>query len=436
MSGDGQWWWDGERWVATSTPDGLWQWDGERWRPTIELRGVRARDLATSLALLAEDRYARAAAILVDRAREWRPRGELSDLVQRAAGVRRRLLRVERSFTGAAAGPPGLLRRVRARPEERQRVEEEQVLLDAQYRSLMVLIGRGAPRPTVKDADDMLEVARLLDRRATRITEALAAADEGERARARAIEAARRELEAAEAAHREAAEVAAREVAWAVEAREAERREARARMRAALAPPGGQPAAQVGPLCLRDGWLETPAGALAVDGARALADSAVALWRQQRDLLEDLVVPESPDAEVFLRCLTERRRDLFLLLDARSRSLLWHCPAGEEKPLRRFVTVLNHQAGAAVPAVEERRREAAELVAQLAAARQGRPSGGDAIEAVRAETEARLEEAVEAARCRLEEARREPPELVAARDAVSSELRAVATPPAPLGAAK
>ena len=65
---DGAWWWDGRRWVSTSTPDGLWQWDGTRWRPTIELRGVRSRDLATTLAFLAEDRYARSGAILVDRA--------------------------------------------------------------------------------------------------------------------------------------------------------------------------------------------------------------------------------------------------------------------------------------------------------------------------------------------------------------------------------
>jgi hypothetical protein len=90
MSEDGSWWWDGERWVATGTPDGLWQWDGGCWRPTIELRGVRARDLATTLALLAEDRYARGAAILVERSREWRPQGELRDLVEDASALRRR----------------------------------------------------------------------------------------------------------------------------------------------------------------------------------------------------------------------------------------------------------------------------------------------------------------------------------------------------------
>jgi hypothetical protein len=435
MSADGRWWWDGERWLATSTMDGLWQWDGERWRPTIELRGVRARDLATTLALLAEDRYAHGAAVLLDRAREWRPHGELRDLVHRASSLRSRLLRVERAFAGAA-GPPGLLRRVRARPEDRQRIEEEQVLLDAQYRSLMVQIGRKAPRPSVKEADDVLEVARLLDRRAVRITEALAAADESERARALAIEAARRELEAAEAARREAAEAAAREVARAEAAREAERREMRVRLRAALAPPAGAPDAQVGPLCVLAGSVATPAGQLPIDGARAWAESAVALWRQHRDLLVDVLLLETPEADAFLRCLTERRRDLFLLLAARPSALLWHCPAGEEKPLRRFVAALNRRAEPAAAGLEERLRVADELRAELAGEVRSWPARAEAVAAARAEAEARRDEAVEEARRRLDAARREPPELVAARQAVSAELRSVATAPRALIAAQ
>jgi len=228
---DGRWWWDGRSWIATATPDGLWQWDGQRWRPTIELRGVRPRDLATTLAFLAEDRYARAAAILVDRAREWRPPRELRDLVHRAAGLRHRLLSVESAFRGVAAGPPGLFRRLRAGPDDRERIEDEQALLDTQFRSLMVQLGRRAPRPTVKEADDLLAVARLLDSRAARITEAVAAADEAERARARAIEGARRQLEAVEAARRAAVEAAMQALAQAAERQEQERRAMRGRLR-------------------------------------------------------------------------------------------------------------------------------------------------------------------------------------------------------------
>lgn len=33
LSDDGQWWWDGERWVPTLSPDGRFRWDGQAWRP-------------------------------------------------------------------------------------------------------------------------------------------------------------------------------------------------------------------------------------------------------------------------------------------------------------------------------------------------------------------------------------------------------------------
>src|SRR5215467_9364936 len=61
LSGDGAWWWNGRRWVPATTEDGLWKWDGGRWKGTVDLEGKRPEDLATTLALLAEDRYAEAA---------------------------------------------------------------------------------------------------------------------------------------------------------------------------------------------------------------------------------------------------------------------------------------------------------------------------------------------------------------------------------------
>lgn len=432
-SADGSWWWDGRRWVATSTPDGLWQWDGEQWRPTIELRGVRSRDLATTLAFLAEDRYARAAAILVDRAREWRPRGEARDLVGRAIAMRRGLLRVENAFRGMAAGPPGLFRRARTQPDERQRIEDEQALLDSRYRTLLVQLGRRAPRPTVKEADDLLDVARRLDWRATTITEALVAADEAERARANAIEAARSELQAAEAAGARAIHTAGLALERARAARSRERQGLCDRLRRALGAPGDQPLAAVGPLRVRATAVETPAGHLPVTGAGAAVGSAVALWRERRDCLQDLVLLESPETEAFLRCLAERRRDQFLLLTTRSRTVLWHCPPGEEKPLRQFATALNQQATRAAAPAEKRLRAAEELLQELAT------RGGDEVAeaqaaAERAEAERRAAAGVEAARRRLAEARAEPPELLAARHRAASEVQAVSTPPAPLTA--
>jgi hypothetical protein len=434
LSEDGRWWWDGRRWVATSTSDGIWQWDGRRWRPTIEVDGLRARDLATTLAFLAENRYARAGAILAERAREWRPRGELADLVAAAVATRRRLLRVERAFGGGAGGPSGLLRRMRSRPEDRLRLEDEQSFLDTDYRALVVRLGRTAPRPTVKEADDLLEMARMQDYRAVRITRALTTANEIERARARAVVLARRDLQAVETARRDAMESATRALARVEEEREEERRRARARLRAAVDPPAGEALVQVGGLRVHAGFVDTPAGRLATAGLSAIAGSAVALWRQRRSLLHDVALLETAESEAFLCCLTERRRDRFLLLAGRSRIVLWHCPPGEEKPLRHLVTEVNRQAAAAAGPAAQRQQRAAEVLAQLTS-REDRTSGPAASASralAAAEADPELTRRLEAARRRLERAIADPPELVAARQTATSELRAVTTPPLPL----
>jgi hypothetical protein len=433
-SSDGSWWWDGQRWHATSTPDGLWQWDGEQWRPTIELRGVRSRDLATTLAFLAEDRYARAGAVLVDRAREWRPEGEARDLVAQAVAMRRGLLRVEGIIRGGAARSPGRFRRMRAGPEERQRVEEERVLLDTRCRALLVRLGRGASQPTLKEADDLLEVARLLDQRAARITEALAAGDEAERARTNAIEAARSGLLAAEAARRVATEAAAAALAHAREERQHERQAMRRRLRAALAAADGEPLAAVGPLRAHATSIETPAGHLPADGAAASVGSAVVLWRESRDVLLELLLVERPETEAFMRCLAERRRDLFLLLATRSRTVLWHCPPGEERPVRQFATAVNQLSSRAAEPSGARLRAAEDARAHLlslAAAAAGQVAEAESALAS-AEADERASAGVEAARRRLHEARADPPELMAARRRAAAEVQAVSTPPPPL----
>lgn len=427
LSEDGAWWWSGERWLPTSTPDGLWSWDGDRWRPTIELRGVRPHDLATTLAFLAEDRYARAAGILVDRQHEWRPAGELRELVQRAADMRRRLSRAERAFAGPDR-PSGLLRRFRASPEERERAGEQQALLDTQFRALMVHLGRHAPRPTVKEADDILAIARVLDRRAAGITQALAAADEAERARVRAIATASRDLQAAEAARlawRED-EMRRRETAEAV-VRD-RRRERRALLLGAAEAVRGEPLATVGPLAAYAAFVETPSGRLPAGSVRASAAMAVSAWRQHRELLQDVLLLETPESERFQRCLTERRRDLFLLLATPTRVVLWHCPPGEEKPLRRFVTAVNRQAARADEAVDGWLRTVEEAVRAAGPAGQV-PADGDGED-----DERRLTARIEEARGRLELARGDWPQLVAAREHVIAETRAAASPPPPLAA--
>src|SRR2546430_14150194 len=105
LSGDGTWWWNGRRWVPATTEDGLWKWDGSRWKGTVDLEGRRPEDLATTLALLAEDRYSEAGQILARRAPEWQPEGQLRDLVERARVSEERRSRHQEGINGG--GPPG-----------------------------------------------------------------------------------------------------------------------------------------------------------------------------------------------------------------------------------------------------------------------------------------------------------------------------------------
>ncbi|HXM57130.1 MAG TPA: hypothetical protein VOB72_17150, partial [Candidatus Dormibacteraeota bacterium] len=169
--------------------------------------------------------------------------------------------------------------------------------------------------------------------------------------------------------------------------------------------------------------VETTDGCLPTEGTCAWVASAVALWRQHRDLLLDVLVSETPQATELLHCLTARRRDLFLLLAGRNHTYTWRCPPGEEKPLHRFVTALNREAARSAEAAAARRRATDEVVAELRGAPAvAEPPGPDH----------RFAAAVEAARCRLDEARQEPAELVAARQRAAAETGAVATPPPPL----
>src|SRR5262249_37078121 len=173
LSGDGAWWWNGRRWVPATTEDGLWKWDGARWKGTVDLEGKRPEDLATTLALLAEDRYAEAGEILADRSSEWQPDGTLRDLVERTREAGSRLGRVAEGLH-VVDGNRGLRRRLGATIDDRRQLEEERESLNSEFRALMVRLGRSAPQPSIKEADDMLASARLLDERAALMTAGLA----------------------------------------------------------------------------------------------------------------------------------------------------------------------------------------------------------------------------------------------------------------------
>jgi hypothetical protein len=414
LSEDGQWWWDGEQWLAAVTADGLWQWDGGEWQPTFDLHGARARDLATTLVLLAEDRYAQAAVVLVEDARGWHPEGELRELVHRVSGLRGRLARLERSA-------------------ESDRVLEEHTLLDTDHRVLLVRIGRLAPLPCLEAADPLLEAARGLDHQAIRITDGLAAADEAERERGRAIEAAQRELDAAASARLRVVEAAMRAVADAEQDQADETRPASDRLRAALAPPPGEPLVSAGPLRVHTHLIVTPAGRLPAAGARAWFASASALWQQRRDLVDDALLLDTAHGDAFLHCLAEDRRDPFLLLAGRSLTLLWYGRPGQEEALRRLASAVNRQNAPATDETAARLRAADELLAELAPTGEREAAVAAAREALaRAQADPVLSRPIAEARARLDQARSEPSALLSARSWVEAEVRSLATPPPPL----
>jgi hypothetical protein len=435
LSGDGSWWWNGRRWVPAATEDGLWKWDGARWKATVDLEGKRPEDLATTLAILAEDRYSEAGVILAHRAPEWQPEGGLRDLVERAREAGDRLGRVSEGLT-VADGGRGLRRRLGATDTDRRHLEEERSTLGSEQRALMVRVGRSAPQPSIKEADDMLAAARLLDERAALMTAGLAEVDEAERMRADAAAAAQRELAAAEDARLRALQEARRAVeaaesahAWAVA-------EARARMRTVLTPGPGELKAGLGPLRLHANLLETPTGRVPAAGSAAYVDTAQALWSEHREALADLVLLEAPEADSFLDAVTEGSSALFLLVVGRSGTALWPCPPGQEKAAQRFATVVcDHarEAGRTKRDRDEKARHAEEELDQVTRDR----SSIEAAEAelARVEADPGLLGAIDDARERLNRARADTPELIEARRKVLELARRLVAPPEALRAA-
>ena len=434
LSGDGAWWWNGRRWVPATTEDGLWKWDGSRWKGTVDLEGKRPEDLATTLALLAEDRYSDAGATLAERAAEWQPEGVLRDLVERARDAGGRLGRLSEGLN-VADGNRGLRRRLGATMDERRQLEEERESLGSEHRALMVRLGRSAPQPSIKEADDMLAAARLLDERAALMTAGLAEVDEAERMRADAAAAAQRELAAAEDARLRALQEARRAVeaaesahAWAVA-------EARARTRTVLTPGPGELKAGLGPLRLHANLLETPTGRVPAAGSTAHVDTAQALWSQHREALADLVLMEAPESETFLDALTEASTALFLLVVGRTGTALWPCPPGQEKAAQRFATVVSDHAREAGRNKRDRDERARQTEAELDQVTRDRsPIEAAETELARVEADPSLLGAIDDARERLNRARADTPELIEARRKVLELARRLVAPPEALRA--
>lgn len=436
LSGDGNWWWNGRRWIPAVTEDGLWQWDGSRWKSTSDIDGKRPEELAATLANLAENTYARAGVILAERAEDWEAEAEQRELVQQTQELSRRLRGVEEGLRSMNGGRSGILGRRSAGPADRQQLEEEQARLNDQYRALALQLARNAIQPSVKEADDVLAAAALLEESSALLTAALADVDEAERKRAEGVVAQQAEHTAAEEARVKALHDAGRAVRTAEGTHARAVGEARARLRATLRPGPGELKAGLGPLRLHAMLLETPAGPLAAAGLRALADTAAGLWLGHRDQLIDLLLVEAPETPAFLAALAERRDGLFLLLSGSTGTVLWACPAGQEKAARNFAALVAEHADEVAAARNECEAAALQADKELDGILRDR----SAIEAAEADLD-RIEKdpsllgAIDAARERLERARADTPELIDARRRVSDLARRLVAPPEPLRAA-
>jgi hypothetical protein len=435
LSADGSWWWNGRRWVQAITEDGLWKWDGARWNQTVQLEGKRPEDLAATLALLGEDRYAQAGALLAEAIEEWGPDGQVRELAGQAGELQERLTRLKDSLSIPDDGRGGVFGR-RAGGADRRQAQEEHDALNQEYRSLTVRLGRIAPQPSIKEADDVLVAARTLDERAGWLTAGLAEVDEAEQMRADAAVAAQRELAAAQEARvralqeaRRAVEASESDHAWAVS-------EARVTLRTVLTPGPGELKAGLGPLRLFSNLLETPTGRLPAAGTSAFADTAGKLWRDHRQVLADLVLLEAPEASTFRDALTDGSDALFLLVIGRTGNALWPCPPGQEKAARRFAVLVEEHAREAAQQQEERYTEARKAEDDLDSISKDRSviEGAEA-ELARVEADPALLGAIDDARQRLERARADTPELVEARRKVLEIARKLVAPPDGLKAA-
>lgn len=329
LSSDGSWWWNGRRWVAATSEDGCWQWDGDRWQATVDLVRKRPEDLAATLARLAEDRYVRAGSALASRSDEWQPEGDLRELAEHLREVGQKLRRLEAGLSGKIGR--SILGRRSSQPADRWQLEAGRDVLSAEQRALSARLGREAPEPSIKEADDILASARLLEERAALLRAGLAEVEEAERMRADAAVAAQNELAVAEKARFEALQGARRPVEAAESAHARAVAEARTRLRSILTPGAGELKAGLGELRLHARLLESPLRRLAAAGLRAFIDTAPELWRQHRETLADLVLLESSEAESFLTALTEHTGALFLLVTGSAGAVLWSCPAGHRR---------------------------------------------------------------------------------------------------------
>jgi hypothetical protein len=397
LSADGKWWWDGERWLSALSEDGLWRWDGARWQPAVELDGSDPEALLEALDRVVDAGYAEAGELLAVRAHEWRPANpELEDLVARAAPLAARLAAVDSHLAGLDSGGSRPSIRSLLGLNEREELETEAQRLEAELHPLAALIGRMAPVPSVREADEILAPTRRLDARVIELSEAVSHLRERALAREGSVAEARAALAAATAAR----EARLAELEDAVGARQDEHARAVAELTQALRrlrmPGAGAPLRTLGGITLYENRVDTPDGRGPVLDAVAAVGTAEELAAQHPDVVAELWLVEAEGAAALHDALATGSADRFLLVITSS--------------VKSVAPVTDLGAAEAL---------AAQLGELSAAAREGRPAWKRQVRAAEAALEAALADttAVEQATAELERAREDPELLAPVREA-------------------
>jgi O-antigen ligase/polysaccharide polymerase Wzy-like membrane protein len=434
LSGDRNWWWNGDRWVRAVTEDGLWRWDGVGWQAMADVLNKPAADVAAGLSRLAEDRYAKAGAILVETGADWQPEADLKQVVAQAQRVSARLQRIDGML--GVNGRGGDHSSARTPESARRGLEWEGNILRAKLRPLLIQVASAAPQPTIKLADDELEVARALEERAASLRAGLAEAAEAERARRDAVAAAQADLVAAQQARDAAIEQARGALQAARSVPRLRPTEVRARrLRAMLGSDQVGYHAELDGLRLHSVHLETPVTQLPLAGLRAYAGTAQELWVEHRQMLADLVLLEGPEALRFLTSVIDKGDSLFILLVGSTGAALWASLPGGEEAARRFAALVDQRAVAVE--WESRRRDAERRTAeQELEAVAGRRASIEAAAAKLRESESdpELLAAIDAARLRLEGAEADAVRLLRARRRIQEVMDLTVLAPEPISA--
>jgi hypothetical protein len=435
LSDDGNWWWNGRRWVSATTADSLWRWDGDSWQATASLRDKAPAGVAASLLQLAEDRYLRAGAVLVERTSDWQPETEVKQAIGQAQKLIARLRQIEKTVhaNGSGADRAG---RGPADVAHRQ-LEADRRSLSGKHRMLLLRVARSVSQPTTKDADDQLDVAHALEEHAVLLNAVLAGLAKAELVHADTVVSAETALEAAERARLDAINRARDAVHTARSRRRPAPAETLARLRAARDLDRDEHLSEFGGLRLFFRRLETPAGVLPVSGLKVYVGTARELWHKHREPLADLVSLESPEALRFLTALTKEDDGAFLLLTGSAGSAIVACPQQPSGDVRQFAELIRQQARQAEIAKRSWDGWLKEVEHDLEVVIRHR-STIEAAEAelVRVEGDPELRRAIDDARERLQRNKRETPTVLLARRRLEEVMRPLVQAPEPLTSPK